>query len=179
MTEKTSSVTLTADTFPTGEGLTGIDAKMLGAVVHELMRPIIEGLAKALENNTAALEQLSAAQSIQNDRLEALEKQVRLQTPVTGQQVSYINQRIRGKAYEILDKKGVNDKKAVTKLCNQIRKTILARYGIGCLRELPKHEYSVAMYQVDLYSDGLFVRDLVREYRNAESVMVFKEGEQT
>lgn len=134
----------------------------LGTVIADLMRPVMQTVGKLLENNTAALEQLSAAQSVQNDRLEALEKQIRLQTPVTGKQVSYLNDAIRAKARELLDKRGVDNAKAITRLGNQIRKAVLSRYGIGCLREIPKHEYNVAMQQIGMWSDVLTVRDVVK-----------------
>ena len=81
---------------------------------------------------------------------------------VTGKQVSYLNDAIRAKARELLDKRGVDNAKAITKLGNQIRKAVLSRYGIGCLREIPKHEYNVAMQQIGMWSDVLTVRDVVK-----------------
>lgn len=66
------------------EGNNGIlvDPNSLGQIVAEIISPVMKTIGKLLENNTAALEQLSSAQSVQNDRLEALEKQIRLQTLV-------------------------------------------------------------------------------------------------
>lgn len=46
-----------------------------------------------------------------------------------------------------------------------IRKAVLARYGIGNLREIPRHEYSVAMSQISLWNDVLAVRDVVKDAR--------------
>lgn len=140
-----------------------VDPAMLSHIITELMRPVMQTIGKMLENNTAALEQLSSAQSIQNDRLEALEKQIRLQTPVTSKQVTYLNDAIRQRARVLLDKKGVDDKKATTKLGNAIRKAVLSRYGISNLREIPKHEYGVAMSQIEIWSDVLTVRDIAKE----------------
>lgn len=143
-----------------------IPAEALGEIITELMRPVMQTIGKMLENNTAALEQLSAAQSVQNDRLEALEKQIRLQTKVDGKQVSYLNDAIRHKAREMLDKRGIDDSKATVKLGNAIRKAVLKRYGISTLREVPKHEYNVALNQIDMWSDLLTVRDVAKEARN-------------
>ena len=143
-----------------------IPADALGGIITELMRPIMQTFGKLLENNTAALEQLSAAQSVQNDRLEALEKQIRLQTPVSGKQVSYLNDAIRQKARELLDKRGIEDGKAVVKLGNAIRKAVLTRYGVSTLREIPKHEYNVALSQIGMWNDALAVRDVVKEARS-------------
>ena len=148
----------------TGAGII-VAPEMIGQIITELMRPVMQTIGKMLENNTAALEQLSAAQSVQNDRLEALEKQIRLQTPVTSKQVTFLNDASRQRARVLLDKKGIEDKKAVTKLGNAIRKAVLARYGIGNVREIPKHEYSVAMSQVEMWNDVLIVRDVAKEAR--------------
>lgn len=137
----------------------------LGEIITELMRPVMQTIGKMLENNAAALEQLSAAQSVQNDRLEALEKQIRLQTPVSGKQVSYFNDAIRARARELLDKRDVDDSKATVKLGKAIRKAVLSRYGVSTLREIPKHEYNVALQQIGMWSDVLTVRDVVKEAR--------------
>ena len=147
----------------------------IGDVIAELIRPVMQTIGKMLENNTAALEQLSAAQTVQNDRLEALEKQIRLQTPVTGKQVTYLNDAIRAKARLLLDKWEIDDKKAVTKLGNAIRKAVLSRYGIANLREIPKHEYNVAMTQIDIWNDALTVRDIVKDARNRSAEQMQEE----
>ena len=140
-----------------------VDPEMLSHVIKELMRPVVEAMGKMLENNTAALEQLSAAQSVQNDRLEALEKQIRLQTPVTSKQVTYLNAAIKQRARILLDKKDIDDSKATTKLGTAIRKAVLSRYGIATMREIPKHEYNVAMSQIEIWNDVLIVRDVAKE----------------
>ena len=142
-----------------------IPADALGGIITELMRPIMQTFGKLLENNTAALEQLSAAQSIQNDRLEALEKQIRLQTKVDNKQVSFLNDAIRQRSRELLAKRDIDDKKSVTKLGNHIRKAVLAGYGISTLRDVPKHEYSVAMHQIENWLNSLTLGDVVKEAR--------------
>ena len=142
-----------------------IAPEILGSVITELMRPVMQTIGKMLENNTAALEQLSAAQSIQNDRLEALEKQIRLQTKVDSKQASYLNEAIRQRSRELLSKREIDDRKAVTKLGNHIRKAVLARYGVSTLRDVPKHEYTVAMQQIEIWNNMLLVGDVVKEAR--------------
>lgn len=155
---------------PEETGALVVTPEALGGIITELMRPVMQTIGKMLENNTAALEQLSAAQSVQNDRLEALEKQIRLQTPVSGKQVSYLNDAIRARARELLDKRDVDDGKATVKLGNHIRKAVLSRYGVSTLREVPKHEYNVALQQIGMWNDMLTVRDVVKEARSrAES----------
>lgn len=150
------------------EGNNGIlvDPNSLGQIVAEIISPVMKTIGKLLENNTAALEQLSSAQSVQNDRLEALEKQIRLQTLVTSKQVYYLNDAIRMRARELLDKRSVGDKKAITKLGNLIRKSVLARYGVSSLRDVPKHEYNVALSQISMWNDILSVRTVAAQFRN-------------
>lgn len=150
-----------------GEAKAAVPMEELGNVIAELMKPVVAAIGKALENNTSALEQLASAQSIQNDRLAELEKQIRLQTPVTNQQVKYLNDAAKRRARELLDKRGISDQKAVMKLAGAIRKAVLARYGISHLREVPKHEYTVAMGQIGMWSDLLTVMDVVKEERTA------------
>ena len=150
------------------EGNNGIlvDPNSLGQIVAEIISPVMKTIGKLLENNTAALEQLSSAQSVQNDRLEALEKQIRLQTLVTSKQVYYLNDAIRMRARELLDKRSVSDNKAITKLGNLIRKSVLARYGVSSLRDVPKHEYNVALSQIGMWNDILSVRTVAAQIRN-------------
>ena len=139
--------------------------EVLSGVVKELLQPVMQSMAKILENNTSALEQLSSAQSVQNDRLEALERQIRLQTKVDSKQASYLNNAIRQRSRELLSKREIEDRKAITKLGNHIRKAVLARYGISSLRDVPKHEYTVAMQQIEIWNNALLVGDVVKDAR--------------
>lgn len=144
-----------------------LTADQLGAAVAEIIRPVVMAMGKLLENNTAALNQLAATQSAQNERLEALEKQIRLQTPVTGKQAAYLNGAIRERARELLDKRGyADDTKAVTKLGTAIRKSVLARYGAAAMKEIPRHEYGVALSQIQMWQNALTVRDVIRTARD-------------
>ena len=143
--------------------------RTVSAAITEIMRPVIQSMGKLLQQNAEALERLAASQAVQNNRLEALEKQIRLQTPVTAKQAQYMNDAIRTKARELLDKRELSgDKWAVTKLGNAIRKDVLARYGVAGLREIPRHEYQVAMNQIGIWGNALVIRDVVKEARKRE-----------
>lgn len=145
-----------------------IQAEAAGTAISEMVRPMLAAIGQLLENNTAAIEQLASAQAVQNDRLEALERQVRLQAPVSGKQVSYLNDAIRKRARELLDKRGLADsRQAVTKLGNQIRRSALARYGAASLREIPRHEYSVALDMIGIWNDIFAVREVVSAFRDS------------
>ena len=74
----------------------------LGAIIQQLMTPVIEAMAGMMRRNSEALERLAAAQKVQSDRMEALEKQIRLNTLVTAQQVRFLNATIRERARELL-----------------------------------------------------------------------------
>ena len=140
--------------------------RTVSAAITEIMRPVIQSMGKLLQQNAEALERLAASQAVQNNRLEALEKQIRLQTPITTKQAQYLNDAIRNRARELLDKRELSgDKWAVTKLGNAIRKDVLARYGVAGLREIPRHEYQVAMNQIGMWSNALVIRDVVKEAR--------------
>ena len=147
-----------------------VTPEVLSGVVKELLQPVMQSMAKILENNTAALEQLSSAQSVQNDRLEALERQIRLQTKVDSKQAGYLNGAIRQRSRELLSKREIEDKKAITKLGNHIRRAVLARYGISSLRDVPKHEYTVAMQQIEIWNNALLVGDVVKDARERMAV---------
>ena len=138
------------------------------AIVQQMMGPLVEAMAKLLENNTAALHQLSAAQQVQNDRLEALERQIRLNTPVTRQQARYLSAAMKEHALELLDKSSISDPQAIRKLAGIIKKDVLSNYGITALAEIPKHEYNVAMHFVKTWNNMRIVREVVKEARKRE-----------
>lgn len=141
----------------------------IGMVINEVLSPVLKTMAQFMAQNTEALERLATQQKLQSDRMEALEKQIRLNTLVTPTQVKYINDAIKRHAREILSKKGLeDDKPCVKKLSAAIRKSITARFGIAALHEVPKHEYSTVMTQVETWNDLLTVRDIVRGAREVQ-----------
>lgn len=143
-------------------------AEMIPAIIQQMMGPLVEAMGRMLENNTNALNQLASAQQIQADRLEALEKQIRLNTPVTRQQARYISTAMKEHALELLDKSSISDDKATRKLVSNIRKDVLSDYGVTVLEEIPKHEYSVAMHRIKTWNNMRMVRDVIREARKRE-----------
>lgn len=152
-------------------GLEGdVSTLLVANIMNQLMRPLLEDIGKLLKNNTEAMEQIATSQDVMRNRMEALEKQVRLQTPVTDRQARYLADAAREKSRELLNKKSVEDKKAVTKLAGIIKRSVLARYGVGSLREIPRCEYTVAMSQIDAWNSALAVLDIVREARERAKI---------
>ncbi|MCI6373825.1 MAG: hypothetical protein MR821_00840 [Clostridiales bacterium] len=91
-----------------------------------------------------------------------------------------MNDAIRARARELLDKRGIDEAAATKKLGNAIRKAVLARYGISGLREIPRHEYSVVISQIGGWSDMLTVRDIAKEARGRmDAAMQDKGGDTT
>lgn len=146
---------------PDGE----VSTLLVANIMNQLMRPLLEDIGKLLKNNTEAMEQIATSQDVIRNRMEALEKQVRLQTPVTDRQARYLADMAREKARELLDKRGIADGKAVTKLAGLIKKNIMAWYGTGSLREVPRCEYNVAMNMISTWNSVLMIADIVKEAR--------------
>lgn len=146
-----------------------VNEKQLGelpAVIQQLMSPIMQTMSKLLEQNTSAMSQLAAAQQVQNDRLEALERQIRLNTPVTRQQAQYLKAAVKEHVLELLDKSSVvGDVKAINKLSRIVKKDVLSFYGITAIEEIPKHEYSVAMSNIQTWNNLRVIREVVKEAR--------------
>jgi hypothetical protein len=124
---------------------------------------LAEAVTRFIANNTEALDRVAAATGAQNARMEALEKQIRLNTPMSLQQARYINGAIRQKARELLVKRGAEDNAvAIRLLSTSIRKAVLTRYGASTLTEIPRHEYPVTLTQVQTWNDALCVRDAAK-----------------
>ena len=140
-------------------------AAAVNTALREFVAPLMASLAELMANNTEALQYLASQQKVQTDRMEALERQIRLNTLVTPTQVRYINDAIRKRAREILSKKDLDDAKSVTRLSASIRKAVLSRYGVAALHEIPKHEYTVALQQIGTWNDALAVLDITRDAR--------------
>lgn len=142
-----------------------VNAKVVGAVIEQLMRPMLENMGKFMTKMSEAVEHIATSQDVMRNRLEALEKQVRLDTPVTDRQARYLSDAAREKAADVLTKKGACDRKAVTKLAGVIKKTIMQRYGVGSLREIPKCEYNVAMSQIESWMNARAALEIAEEAR--------------
>lgn len=178
--ERTSQLSGEVDPSEYVPGGFMIAPQAISVVVTEIMRPVMESIGKLLKNNTEAMEQIAASQDVIRNRMEALEKQVRLNTPVTDKQARYLVVKARDKARELLEKKesGLSeDKKAVTKLAGLIKKDVMMRNGVGSLREIPRCEYSVTMSQIEIWNNALALFDIVKEARKRKEAEATKDAE--
>ncbi len=159
--ETTDTRELMQAEFPAESG----EGKVIGAT-RSLLVLVVKALVRKLDVLADGLMQLSVSQTATNDRMEAMEKQMRLHTPVTPKQVRCFNDVIRATARELLIKRGAEgDRKATTLLCNTIRKAVLMRYGVAALHEIPRHEYPVVIVQIETWNDALCVRDVLKRAR--------------
>lgn len=95
----------------------------LGEIVRGMMAPLVASMAEMMTRNTEALERVATEQKMQSDRMEALEREIRLNMPVTPTQVKYIGDAIKKRGRELLTKKGLEaDVKAGKALCAAIKK---------------------------------------------------------
>lgn len=141
-------------------------AQALALMVQQIITPTMGTIGKLLEDNMKALKDLSQTQKLQSERMEAIEKQLRLNTLVTVTQERYLKAEIKKRAEELLTKKSLEeDRKAVTALGAVIRKSVLSRYGAGQLREIPRHEYSVAMSQIGSWNDQVELLKITKAAR--------------
>ena len=148
-----------------GQGEISLPMKEMGRMITLMISPVLEQFGAVLEKTNQAIERIAASNQLMNDRIGELERQVRIQRPVSKSQEKYISDAIRGRAREMLDGKGCDNPKAVNRLAGVIRKSVLARYGIGSLREVPAYDYEIAMEQAKRWNDPLVLRDVVKEFR--------------
>lgn len=134
----------------------------VGEMIHDMMMPIVEPLCMMLKQNTEALERISATLNLQGKQIEELERQVRMNTPVTGVQARYLNNAVRDKAEELSAKFGRDDKPFRDTLARKIRKDVLIRCGIASMRELPRCEYDVALKQIETWNNAVTIRNVLR-----------------
>ena len=127
-------------------------------------------LAANLTELMDGMRHLSLTQRELNDKMDAMEKTIRLHTPVTPKQVRFFNAAIREAGRKLLQKRGAEgDRKANTILGNTIRKDVLRRYGVAALHEIPRHEYPVVLSQIATWNDAIKVRDAIKKARGEDA----------
>lgn len=142
----------------------------LGAMLKNILSPVMETIAQLLKNNTEAVQALAAQQKIQSDRLGEIEKQIRLNTLVTPAQQKYIGAEIKKRSRELLAKKELeDDTKAVNAVSKAIRTAVLSRIGVAAVHDIPKYEYPVVMQQIDTWNDFLVISDAAKAARKRGS----------
>lgn len=97
---------------------------------------------------------------ITNERIKALEDEVKRLTKVTPAQASALNRLIREHAALICEKHRATGCEKM--IGTAIRKAIKNTCGISSIRELPRCDYSVAIRQVEIWDDYRQVLEIKR-----------------
>lgn len=137
----------------------------LTLTIQEIMRPIMEGISEILRRNAEQMEQIAGAMEAQKDRLDRLERETMLKMPLQGKRAQYIQEAMRNRAAELMEKRGIDDAAARRKLAGAIRKGILAQWGAAKVCELPDIEYGAIMQQVATWMDARVIQAAVQDAR--------------
>lgn len=108
-------------------------------------------VAQAVTQMAQAMRGMADMVRATNERMTALEQQVRLLTKVTPAQAAEINAAIRARAAELCQSyRCAGCEKAAA---NAIRRAVRLMQGVQSVRELPRCEYSVALQQARIWDD--------------------------
>ena len=143
-----------------------MDEIMIREATVRALAPALTELTQALRRAGEDMERMAATQQMMSERISDLERQLRLKLTLTKAQESRLSEAIRLRAHELLTARGVDDRRALTKLSALIRKGVTGRYGVRTLREAPAYDYETAMEQVRRWNDAPAVMAVVREARN-------------
>lgn len=98
-----------------------------------------------------------------NERMDALEKEVRRLTKVTPAQAKAVNTAIKDRAAQLCDTHHADGcEKAVGAA---IRKSLKLGCGVSSIRELPHSDYALAMQRVEMWDDYRLIRDIRNKAR--------------
>lgn len=90
--------------------------------------------------------------ALMNQRMEQLERQVKLLTPLTSAQEKALGEKIKQRAEELREEYRLSAA-CVPAIANAIRKELKLVGGVRALRELPRMEYLVYVERVSLWDD--------------------------
>lgn len=125
-------------------------------IITEAMRPFM-----------AFMQEVVNQMQAQTNRIEALEKQVRLNTPMTGAQVKYIKAGMKEKATELILDAGGKEKGTINKAARAIKTDVLRQFGAGNISEIPRHEYQACRNYIDSWTNRRLIRKLIENETEA------------
>lgn len=127
----------------------------------EIMRSTPGSL--SMEQATAQMLQIMQGMAVMlqatNDRMAALEQQVRLLTKVTPAQARELNAAMRTRAEQLCagDRRLAGSEKALT---NAIRRDVRLATGVQSMRELARCDYAVTLRRIQMWDDPDVVRSM-------------------
>ena len=127
------------------------NASLLPAVNDNQLAQLPPEIALAYTQTAQAMASMATMMRATNERIAALEREIRLLTKVTPAQANAINTAVRERAAELCASyRATGCEKQVA---NAIRRAVKLTTGVSNVRELPRCEYSVAMQQVEMWDD--------------------------
>lgn len=112
----------------------------------------------------AAINSMATLLRMTNERMAALEAEVKRLTKVTPSQASALNRAIRDRAAAICAKHHATGCEKA--MANAIRAAVKHTCGISTARELPRCDYAVAMRQVEIWDDYRKIREIKAKESN-------------
>ncbi len=128
-----------------------VKANASGVVENDVGALISDDVRATLANMAQIMKGMADMVRTTNERMGALEEQVRLLTKVTPAQANSISATIRERAREACQEyHALGCEKSVA---NAIRKELRLTLGIQNVREIPRCDYEVAMQAVEMWDD--------------------------
>lgn len=128
-----------------------VKANASGVVENDVGALIGDDVRATLANMAQIMKGMADMVRTTNERMGALEEQVRLLTKVTPAQANSISATIRERAREACQEyHALGCEKSVA---NAIRKELRLTLGIQNVREIPRCDYEVAMQAVEMWDD--------------------------
>lgn len=130
-------------------------APLVGEQVQQMMQAVAQ-MARGIND-------LALMLRTTNERMDALEKEVRRLTKVTPAQAKAINAAIKDRAAQLCENHHAGGcEKAVSAA---IRKHLKLGCGINSTRELPRSDYALAMQRIEIWDDYRLIRDIRNKAR--------------
>lgn len=127
--------------------------------------PLPTGIEGAMGQMALLMQSMADTIRAMNDRVTALEKELRHLTPVTSSQAEAIGKAIRDRAAELAEHAGLAARPgAVREIGNLIRKDLRLASGIRSVKELPRVEYLVALERIGYWDDYRQMKALRGKY---------------
>ena len=132
---------------------------------QKLPAPIIEQVARMMAQTEQLMQGMANVMTAMNQRMEKLERQMELITPITGPQEKAIGEQIKQRAGELREQYGL-DTKALPAISKAIRKDLKLAGGVRAIRELPRVEYPVYIERIALWDDYAVMRAIKKSLKS-------------
>lgn len=133
-------------------------APLAGEQVQQMMQAVAQ-MARGIND-------LALMLRTTNERMDALEKEMRRLTKVTPAQAKAINAAIKDRATALC--KTHHAEGCDRAVSAAIRKSLKLGCGINNIRELPRSDYTLAMQRIEMWDDYRQIRDIRNKAKGVE-----------